>query len=277
MLGSRADCQCSCATPSATAQPSEGALAHYAGDTSFDYPAEWRVIAENDIRIGQITYVVVGTGEWRSGCNLSECTGADVFVADPGELVAHFSSTYSGPADPVYSTPPLDARQLPSGLAATIEDGAQTTLATVFIPGRRALTVDVRYGGEPSDSRRVAVHRMIDSIAAGGQSPANIRTAASSTSSVDCVDRTIQGQLARGDLGGLNIALPAFSWAAVEWPHGWTASMGEDRRVELFDELGEYVAREWDDVEVGGRGDSNEFVACADAVSVVQPFPLAPD
>ncbi len=229
------------------------------------------------MRIGQYTYVVVGTGEWRSGTESAHQVSADVFVADPGEVVAHFSYFYSGPASFTYETPPLDARQLPSGLATTIEDGAQGTLATVFVPGHRSLTVDVRYGSEPSDSQRAAVHGMIDSIAAGGQNPANIRTTASSTTSADCVDRTFRGPLARGDLGGLNIAPPGFSWALVSWPHGWTASVGDDNRVELFDGQGAFVAREWDEVEIGGRGDSNEFVACADAVSVVQPFPLSPD
>lgn len=264
------------ATASATAATE---LTHFSGgDNEFDYPSDWRVIAESDIRIGQITYVVVGTGDWRSGCSgFDNCTGEDVFVADPGELVAHFSSFYSGPAHRTFETPPSDALQLPSGLAATVEDGPQRTLATIYIPGRRAMTVDVRYGGAPSDADRAAVHRMIDSTAAGGQAPANIRTATSSITSADCVDRTFRGQLARGDLGGLNIAPPGFSWATVLWPHGWTARLGDDNRVELFDGQGAFVAREWDEVEIGGRGDSNDFQACDGAVSVIQPFPLSPE
>jgi hypothetical protein len=88
---------------------------------------------------------------------------------------------------------------------------------------------------------------------------------------------SLRGTLARGDGGGLNLAMPGFAWARVSWPYGWTARLGEDRRLELFDRHGAFVAREWDEVEVGGSGDSNEFQACPDAVSVIRAFPLASD
>lgn len=272
-----------CTSPVPTFTPSAPpataiALAAYEGDDlSFEYPAEWRVIAERDMRIGQYTYVVVGTGDWQSGTQHSTQVNADAWTVDPGELVAHLSYFYSGPASTVFQTPPFDARVLESGLAATIEDGPRSTLATLFVPGHREITVDVRYGGEPTDLQRSAVHRMIDSMDAMADSDGfNLKTG-TPPSGPGCSTTAFQGTLARGDLGGLNLALPDFAWVWVSWPEGWTARVREDRRVELFDRNGAHVAREWDEVDVGGSGDSNEFQSCPDAVSVIRAFPLAPE
>ncbi len=78
----------------AAATPEPTGLTHYsAGEhgVSFDYPAGWRVIAENQYGgVVQQDIVVLGTGSWSDGCtvgaNSANCTGEKLTVA-PGQIV----------------------------------------------------------------------------------------------------------------------------------------------------------------------------------------------
>jgi hypothetical protein len=266
-------------TRSSSAEPSPSSeLVHYANAHNaleLDYPSSWRVIAENDIRIGQYTYVVLGTGDWTSGCTGSAgCDRPDTFITDPGEIVAHLSYFYSGPAFQVFAPPPFEAQPLASGLVARIADGPDRTDATVFIPGAREMTVDVRYGGEPSSSVVADVHAMIASVEAVSEALPNILTQDAREDRPDCADDVLRGRLARGDLGGPHLAAEGqFGIATLHWPHGWTSRLDESHRARIFDRNGALVAREWDEVELGGRGDNNEFLICEDAIEVLRAYP----
>jgi hypothetical protein len=270
-------------SPTATAQPTV-AFTHYGGEGfSFDYPSDWRVITDAQFTGAQYVLVVVGTGEWQSGCvtsgNATTC-GPNHLIADPGEVVAEFSLRGMGPAVPIYELPPVGSTILESGLAASVDDGPSLTRAAIFVSGADKLAVDVRYGGPPTDNERASVHRMIESLAPPGgvSAPTIDHWASTAIEPASCARKVVRGRLGRGDVGGINVTSADYTeFNFLVWPQGWTARVGADRRTELHDDTGAFVAREWDEVEIGGRGDPNEFRVCPDAVSVLRAFPSSGD
>ena len=76
-----------------------------------------------------------------------------------------------------------------------------------------------------------------------------IRTAAAPPQA--CMDALVSGKLVQHPASGLGIGIVGSPALAVEWPFGWTARV-QVGRVVLLDETGKVVAREGDDVQMGG-------------------------
>jgi hypothetical protein len=77
-----------------------------------------------------------------------------------------------------------------------------------------------------------------------------------------CMDALVSGVLARDARSGLGIATAGGGATAVEWPFGYSAR-DEGDRIALVDENGKVVAREGDQVEVGGGlGNDDVWFAC---------------
>jgi hypothetical protein len=94
-----------------------------------------------------------------------------------------------------------------------------------------------------------------------------LRTAAAPTDA--CMDALIGGRLVRHPGSGLGIASSDGQVTAVEWPFGYTAGSAAGR-IALVDERGRVVAREGDEIQVGGGFGTQLWHACA-PVSVVVP------
>jgi hypothetical protein len=77
-----------------------------------------------------------------------------------------------------------------------------------------------------------------------------------------CMDALIGGTLARSAQSGLGITGADGKANAVEWPFRWTASI-ELGRVALRDETGKVVARERDEITIGGGFGNQLWYACA--------------
>jgi hypothetical protein len=77
-----------------------------------------------------------------------------------------------------------------------------------------------------------------------------------------CMDALIGGTLARSAQSGLGITGADGKANAVEWPFRWTASI-ELGRVALRDETGKVVAREGDEITIGGGFGNQLWYACA--------------
>jgi hypothetical protein len=76
-----------------------------------------------------------------------------------------------------------------------------------------------------------------------------------------CMDALIGGTLARNPASGLGIA-NADEATAVEWPFRYSAR-SELGRIVLVDETGKVVAREGDEITVGGGFGNQFWHACA--------------
>jgi hypothetical protein len=76
-----------------------------------------------------------------------------------------------------------------------------------------------------------------------------------------CMDALIGGTLARSAQSGLGITGADGTSNAVEWPFGWSASI-ELGRVALSDETGNVVAREGDQITIGGGFGNQLWYAC---------------
>lgn len=150
-------------------------LAHYDHDgISFDYPAVWRVMEANiNARHYQWIPVVIGTGDWQlncqaippSGTSLGGVTcGPDIFTVDAGEIVVEIYA-WQGPGGPIV-TPPPTATQLPSGLRATRQDAADTSVWQVYVPNWVSpLVIDARFDPDTADSAEAAVQALVESLA----------------------------------------------------------------------------------------------------------------
>ena len=79
--------------------------------------------------------------------------------------------------------------------------------------------------------------------------PFAIRTAAAPPQA--CMDALISGKLVQHPASGLGVGIVGSPALPVEWPFRWTARM-EAGRVVLVDDTGEVVAREGDDIQMGG-------------------------
>ena len=76
-----------------------------------------------------------------------------------------------------------------------------------------------------------------------------IRTAAAPPQA--CMEALVTGRLIQVAASGLGLGLVGSPALPVEWPFGWSARV-ESGRIALLDEKGRVVAREGDQVEMGG-------------------------
>jgi hypothetical protein len=260
-----------CSSPATTSTPQTSLpteIVEYSrADLYFEYPSEWRIAAEGDICLHDATYVAVGTGEWLSGCRDGQ-SGDDAFVLDRGEAIVRIGYFYSGPAMPAYEVPAFGTQRLESGLAAS--NLGMAAITKVFVPGHRALQVEARFGDQPREADVQAVRRLIESLDLDERAPASIITSDVDAPTQDCAQLSMTGRLARGDVDGPTLATGEFNWVSVVWPKGWRSRLEGDGRLAVVDPEGQVRVREWDEVQVGGRGDINEFVACPDAVNVLR-------
>lgn len=120
-------------------------------------------------------------------------------------------------------------------------------------------------------TRRLAAVSLL--IVAAACSPAGSATpAAPSTQAFElrtaavkpqaCMDALIGGKLARHALSGLGITSADGQQTAIEWPFRYSAWL-VDGRVVLLDEIGKRVAREGDEITVGGGFGNQLWYACA--------------
>jgi hypothetical protein len=84
-----------------------------------------------------------------------------------------------------------------------------------------------------------------------------------------CMDALMGGKLARVPASGLGVATVDGGAIAVEWPFHYTAREVEGRIV-LIDETGKIVAREGDEITVGGGMGNGIWYSCA-PVTVTKP------
>lgn len=77
-----------------------------------------------------------------------------------------------------------------------------------------------------------------------------------------CMDALMGGRLAKHAQSGLGITSADGTSSAVEWPFRYSARV-ELGRVILLDETGKVVAREGDDITVGGGFGNQFWHACA--------------
>ena len=96
--------------------------------------------------------------------------------------------------------------------------------------------------------------------AAGSAAAFALRTAAVKPDA--CMDALMGGTLAKHAQSGLGISSADGSQSAVEWPFRYSARV-EFGRVLLLDETGKVVAREGDEITVGGGFGNQFWHACA--------------
>lgn len=77
-----------------------------------------------------------------------------------------------------------------------------------------------------------------------------------------CMDALIGGKLAEHAQSGLGITSADGQQTAVEWPFRYSAWL-VDGRIVLHDETGKLVAREGDEITVGGGFGNQLWYACA--------------
>ena len=94
---------------------------------------------------------------------------------------------------------------------------------------------------------------------AGSSAPFAIRTPAEQPQA--CMDALIGGTIIRAAATGLGLRSADGTLTAVEWPFGYTARIANGK-VELLDETGQVVAREGDDISVGGGFGNDLWHAC---------------
>ena len=159
---------------------------------------------------------------------------------------------YSGPASFAYGVPPFDAEVLASGLAFAY-DSPDSLSATVFVPGHRELAVDVRWSTSPAADETVMVRDLISSLSYAGEARTIDLAEWIEPTARPCAKSTLVGQLARGDLGGLQLVQPGGETWRLGWPAGWSAGIGDHGRAQIQDLGGNVLAREWDEVELAVR------------------------
>jgi hypothetical protein len=115
---------------------------------------------------------VIGTGDWQLNCqaippsgnSLGGVTcGPDIFTVGAGEIVVEIY-TWQGPRGPMVTLPPA-ATQLPSGLSATRQDGADTSVWQVYVPNWVSpLVIDARFDPDTADSAEATVQALVESL-----------------------------------------------------------------------------------------------------------------
>lgn len=76
------------------------------------------------------------------------------------------------------------------------------------------------------------------------------------------MDALMGGKLARNAASGLGITTATGEATAVEWPFRYSAWL-VDGRIVLHDETGKTVAREGDEINIGGGLGNQLWYACA--------------
>ena len=119
-------------------------------------------------------------------------------------------------------------------------------------------------------NHRVTVRAVaLAALIVAGCSPASLRVAQQPASA--CMDALAIGTLVASNKSGLALQAPDGTLSEMLWPFGYSArrdAMG----LALLDNTGKVVAREGDDVQMGGGSDGNGiFEVCAGSVSVVAP------
>ena len=71
----------------------------------------------------------------------------------------------------------------------------------------------------------------------------------------------MSGTLTRNPQPGLGITSADRQATAVEWPFGYSATIASNR-VSLFDKAGKLVAREGDEITIGGGFGNQLWYAC---------------
>ena len=83
-----------------------------------------------------------------------------------------------------------------------------------------------------------------------------------------CMDALAMGTLVPDTRSGLGYAGPDGVAKPVMWPFGYTARL-VDNAIELYDASGAFVAREGDQIQMGGgSGANNLFYACEGSVEI---------
>ncbi len=104
-------------------------------------------------------------------------------------------------------------------------------------------------------------------VALPAATPAIVITTARVANAI-CMDALMTGRLARDARTGLGVTAGDGQQTAVEWPFGYSAR-NEGGRLALVDETGKVVAREGDQIQVGGGFGNVMWHACG-------PVSLAP-
>jgi hypothetical protein len=260
--------------PTATPEtsPTPVGFIHFDGTPiSFDYPASWRVISDGEFTGWTTAVAVVGTGNWTNGCVEAQCASPRPSVG-PGEIVADFWYDDYGPARSIYDLPPSSAHLLASGLPAVIASDDQSTRAAIYLPGHVPIMVDVSFGPLTPEADRAAIDRLLASIApSAGPRVVDLERSELPDTSASCIRREVPGRLGRG-ASGVTLLTEAGDVLYVDWPENWMAREGEDRRFDIYDSTGTVVAREWDQVTLGGRGRGNDFDVCPNGVIARDEF-----
>jgi hypothetical protein len=264
--------------PSPTLTPR---LAHFqSGRASFDYPETWQVLVQDWLDHPVLTIAAVGTGEWAEPCLTPPPSPGQVCSNNPVSYVRLDSSEFAvtvtqqigGPPIIPYDTPPFNSELLPSGLASTVHETNLGLEARIYVPGSIALGVDAQFRRPLDPSFIEDARRLIESMSAPGANAPVTLTTWRPRGGSGCTQDSRSGRLARGSFDGLVLS-GEDDFGGFLWPAGWTTRLADDMRVELLDENGSVMAREWDAVEVGGRGAVGRFRVCPDSVRVVRPFP----
>jgi len=130
-----------CSSSSSTVSPTStfpGTPGHfYDGELSFDYPADWPVLA-GGFSSGGVEYVlaVLGNGTWREGCvytaNSMTC-GPDTFDVSPGGILVKVYRWWGGPMVPCRGDTQANATFGDLAVRKTV-DGTMTTWE-IRLPG----------------------------------------------------------------------------------------------------------------------------------------------
>jgi hypothetical protein len=250
---------------------------------TFDYPDDWRIIAE-EVYAGIDTHWVVGTGTWDDGCTRSvsgemssiSCT-VPTLTAEPGEVVVDFAIQNHGPYIPIFDGPPFDSTILPNGTVANLSPN-DATMAIFYAPGRYNLTMRATIGSPESEVDRAKLRAVVESVAfeAGEVRTSDESWDPPSVDSEECARLTIEGRLGNGLNPSLALLEPNYRFVSLIWPEGWFTRAADNGRGEVVSDDGSIVARQWDSMRIGGRGDHQTLHVCPDSVTVLRTFDPAP-
>lgn len=149
-------------------------------------------------------------------------------------------------------------RSITEVLAATVATAALLAACTTGGPGG-APTPTAQPPASTAGPTPVATPAATSSAALVGE-PFLIKTPAAEPQA--CMDALMTGRIVRHPLSGLGIADPnGGNPTPVEWPFGYTARIVAGV-VELIDETGRFVAREGDEVSMGGGFGQQFWHAC---------------
>jgi len=252
-------------------------LGHFSGtEFSFDHPAIWPILAQEEYVDPIWTIAAFGTGEWRYPCQEATihaglgCQILEVNV-DPGEYVVSLTQLFGGPALESYPVPPFTSTVTPSGLAAITDDGPAGHPATVFVPGEVYITIDEYLGGPDERTLLPEIDALVDSLELVALPP-NVDLDHWHAPTESCSGDDSTGRLARGTSTKAALIGDEETFGLV-WPEGWSARFSTDGRMEILNQAGSAVATEWDEVKLRGQAlvDERTFRVCD--IAVEKSFP----